>query len=293
MAKEKILILGATGMIGNTIFRVLSQNKKFDVLGTSRENTKKDLISGIYIENIDSIIRVIAETKPTIVLNCVGLIKQMPNADDLATATYMNSLFPHRLAHLLSISNIRMVHFSTDCVFSGEKGNYLEPDLADATDIYGKTKYLGEVINYKNCLTIRTSCIGHELQEYCGLVEWFLTQKTSVWGFKKAIYSGIPTVELAEILSKIVIPNHKLNGLYQISAEPISKYDLLNLIAKEYNKKIDIKVATVNQEKTTVDRSLNSTKFRKKTGYNPQSWPDLIKKMHQDYKSNPIYRKYR
>lgn len=289
MTKEKILILGATGMIGNVLFRVLSQDKRFDVFGTTRKVGRKDLISGINIENMDNIIRVIAEIQPTTVLNCVGLIKQMPNADDAAAAIYMNALFPHRLAHLLSISNIRMIHFSTDCVFLGDKGNYLETDMADANDTYGKTKYLGEVINYKNCLTLRTSCTGHELQEYLGLVEWFLMQRGSVWGFRKAIYSGIPTVELAEILSKIVIPNRKLNGLYQVSSNPISKYDLLNLITKEYNKKIEIK----SEEKTAIDRSLNSTKFRKKTGYNPPSWPALIKKMHQDYKTNPLYRKYR
>lgn len=286
MAKEKILILGATGMIGNVLFRKLSQNKKFEVFGTTRKSNREDLISGINIEDMDSIVRILEDIQPTTVLNCVGLIKQMPNANDAATAIYMNALFPHRLAHLLSISNIRMIHFSTDCVFLGSKGSYLESNIGDADDIYGKTKYLGEVINYKNCLTLRTSCIGHELQGYHGLVEWFLTQKSSIWGFKGAIYTGIPTVELAEILSKIIIPNRKLNGLYQISSDPISKYDLLNLITKEYNKKIDIKV----EEKTMIDRSLNSTKFRKKTGYNPPRWPILIKKMYQDYKTNQLYR---
>jgi len=297
MATTKILILGATGMIGNTLFRKLSQNRKFDVFGTVPDDTQEKLIIPRYkakifnqvkIENFDSVIRVVEETKPDIVINCVGLIKQMPNANDAPVAIYMNALFPHRLAHLLHLANIRMIHLSTDCVFSGIKGNYLENDLSDATDIYGKTKYLGEVTNFKNCLTLRTSCFGHELQNYKGIVEWFLTQGKSTWGYRKAIYSGIPTVELAEILVKIVIPNRKLYGLYHVSADPISKNDLLNIIAKEYRKKIEIKV----DDKEVVDRSLNSNRFRKKTGYNPPHWPVLVKKMHQDYLSSHIYRRY-
>lgn len=298
MAQTKILILGATGMIGNVLFRKLSQNRQFSVFGTVPEETQEKLlenkydqkiISHINIENLDSIIRVISEIKPVVVLNCVGLIKQMPNANDAAKAIYMNALFPHRLAHLLSLADIRLIHFSTDCVFSGQKGNYLEKDIGDVDDIYGKTKFLGEVVSYKNCLTIRTSCIGHELQGYHSLMEWFLTQGKSAWGYSRAIYSGIPTIELAEILAKIVIPNPSLNGLYHVSSAPISKYELLKLVAKIYQKKINIKI----DEKTVIDRSLNSDKFRKKTGYNPPSWPILIKKMHQDYISNPLYRKYK
>lgn len=289
MTKERILILGATGMIGNVLFRKLSQNKKYVVFGTTRGNNREDLINGVNIEDIDSVIRVISETKPTTVFNCIGLIKQMPNANDPTIAIYMNSLYPHRLAYILSLSNIRLIHFSTDCVFSGEKGNYKETDLSDATDIYGKTKYLGETVTYKNCLTLRTSCIGHELQNYHGLIEWFLTQRKSVWGYEGAIYSGIPTVELAEILIKFVIPNRKLNGLYQISSTPISKYDLLKLVAKIYGKNIKIN----NEKSVIIDRSLDSNKFSKKTGYRTPAWEVLIKKMHQDYLSNSQYKKYK
>jgi len=297
MAQTKILILGATGMIGNVLFRKLSENRSFEVSGTVPNDTQEKLLENKYkekifnhveIENFDSIIGVIEIVKPDIVINCVGLIKQMPNANDVATAVYMNALFPHRLAHLLNAANIRLIHLSTDCVFSGEKGNYLETDLSDATDIYGKTKFLGEVLDLKNCLTIRTSCIGHELQNYKQLVEWFLSQKENTKGYTKAIYSGVPTVELAEILTKIVIPNRKLFGLYHISVDPISKNDLLNIMAKEYKKKINIKP----DDSEVVNRSLNSDRFRRKTGYGPPNWKVLVRKMHRDYVSNKVYRKY-
>jgi len=284
-------------MIGNTLFRKLSQSRKYEVFGTVPNETqekliaekyKKQIFNHIEIENFDSVIRVVEVARPSIVINCVGLIKQMSNANDLPVAIYMNALFPHRLAHLLSAANVRLIHLSTDCVFSGITGYYYEKDLTDATDTYGKTKFLGEVTNYKNCLTLRTSCIGHELQGYKGIVEWFLSQSGSTWGYRKAIYSGVPTVELAEILTKFIIPNHQLSGLYHVSAEPINKNDLLNLIAKEYKKKIKIKP----DDKEVVDRSINSDRFRKKTGYKPPTWNALIKKMHKDYASSHIYRKY-
>jgi len=169
----------------------------------------------------------------------------------------------------------RLIHISTDCVYSGAKGNYMESDPADCEDIYGRSKLLGEV-DYPHAITLRTSTIGHELQSMHGLLDWFLCQKKQCNGYTRAIFSGLPTIVLAQIIRDIVIPNTILTGLYHISAEPISKYELLKLIADEYGKTIDI----IKDEKFTIDRSLNSNRFQNATGFKSASWPDLIKLMH-------------
>lgn len=290
MKKKTVLVLGATGMIGNVLFGELSKQKNLQVFGTEKDSSQgqKYIISNVDVLNLDSLIKTFSMVKPEIVLNCVGIIKQLSASFDAALSIELNALFPHRLAELSRAANARMIHFSTDCVFSGQKGSYLESDLSDAEDIYGKTKFLGEVINLPHCLTLRTSCIGHEIQGYHGLVEWFLTQERRANGYTGAIYSGVPTVELAKILAEIVIPNRKLSGLYHVSSEPITKYDLLTMVAKKYSKKIEI----VPDDSVQIDRTLNSSKFRRKTGYSPPSWKVLVEKMHKHYFSSPLYRKY-
>jgi len=171
-----------------------------------------------------------------------------------------------------------MIHISTDGVFDGKRGGHTERDEVNISDVYGMSKFLGEV-NYPHCLTLRTSIIGHELKGKRGLVEWFLSQKKDVRGYTKAIYSGLPTIELAEIISDYILPNDNLAGIYHVSSEPISKYDLLCLIADRYVKKIEIKPS----DKVAIDRSLDSSIFRSLTGYTPPSWPELINKMYLDY----------
>lgn len=297
MIKKKILVIGATGMLGNAQMTELSKYKNFDVFGTVRyfEEAKKYLPAkllkkiqpNVEVENIDSLIKVFDWVKPDVVINCVGLIKQSKNASDIALDISMNSLFPYRLAHLCAIAGSRLIHISTDCVFSGKKGLYRESDLADAEDIYGRTKYLGEVA-LPNCLTIRTSIIGHGLENHISLIDWFLSQKGQIKGYTKVIYSGFPTVEIARIIAEYIIPNENLFGLYHVSAEPIAKYDLLNLVAKIYHKKIIIKPF----DQFILDRSLDSTKFRKITSYQPPSWERLVKKMYSYYKSNPNFIKF-
>lgn len=286
----KVLIVGATGLLGNALFIELAKYKNLTVFGTTRtdEGVKflpKDSLNKIIpytdIENHEGLIRVLAQIKPDVVVNCVGLIKQVMSKDDTAQAIATNALFPHRLAILCKATNARLIHFSTDCVFSGAKGNYDEIDASDAEDIYGKTKFLGE-LPYNHCVTVRTSFIGHGLENHVELVDWFLDQKDSTKGFTKVIYSGLPTVEHARIIAKYIIPNKHLKGLYHVSADPITKYDLLKLIAKVYGKKIEIKPFS----EIVNDRSLKSDRFRKITGYQPPKWPILIKKMHQYYKKN-------
>jgi len=209
------------------------------------------------------------------VVNCVGLIKQLADAENPLLEIPINAVLPHRLARLCEFSGARLVHISTDCVYSGKKGRYTEADLPDANDVYGQSKALGEVI-YPHTITLRTSIIGHELQGNQSLLNWFLSQEGSCNGFRRAIFSGLPTVEFAQVIRDVVIPHAELSGLYHIAAQPINKYDLLKLIAEVYGKSIDI----VPDDNLVIDRSLNADRFRLATGYTAPEWSDLIKLMY-------------
>jgi dTDP-4-dehydrorhamnose reductase len=211
-----------------------------------------------------------------VVINCIGLIKQIKNADDPLVAIPINSLLPHRLAQLCGVTGARLVHMSTDCVFFGDRGMYTEADISDAKDLYGRSKYLGEV-DYPNAVTLRTSIIGHELNGTNSLVGWFLAQHGSVKGFRRAIFSGLPAFELARIIRDYVIPDPDLHGVYHVSADPINKFDLLNLISNVYGKKIDI----TPDDNFIINRSLDSTRFREATGYQPKPWPELVRQMRE------------
>ncbi|MEB1142868.1 SDR family oxidoreductase [Citrobacter freundii] len=284
--RKKILIVGANGMLGSSLLRYFSSIGGYEVLGTTRnivvaEQLEQKLNVKI-IDNVDAtdfkrLESVVEEHKPNIVLNCVGIIKQLDAAKNNILSIEINSLLPHKLAQLCSVHNAKLIHFSTDCIFKGTKGNYVEDDESDAIDLYGKSKFLGEV-GYDGHLTLRTSIIGHELESNHSLVDWFLSQKNSVTGFTNAIFSGLPTCYMAEVIHKYVLPNN-LSGLFHLSVDPISKYDLLNIIKKVYGKNIDIKPA----DDFRIDRSLNSTLFRNKTNFSPESWTKLIEKMNDEY----------
>ena len=279
----KILILGVTGMLGNSIFRFLSSDKKFDIFATARNNSARSyfskdlsdkLITNVDVENHDSLVEVFNQTKPDIVINCIGLVKQLADANDPLKALPINSLLPHRLANLCKLANSRLIHISTDCVFSGKKGNYKESDFSDCYDLYGRSKFLGEV-DYPHAITLRTSIIGHELAGNRSLINWFLSAEGSVKGFEKAIYSGFPTIELARIIMDFVLPNKELHGLYHVASKPINKLELLKLVAEIYNKEIDI----IPSDELVIDRSLDSTRFNEVTGYTPPEWRELVKRM--------------
>ncbi len=287
----KVLILGVTGMLGSTVFRMLQQDKSIRVYGTLRNVSGTDyfpvasqtsLLANVDVLDNDSLIAVMTAIKPDLVINCIGLIKQYADVNDPLIALPINAMFPHRLANLCLLTNARLIHISTDCVFSGRKGMYTEDDVSDAEDLYGKSKYIGELHDLPHAVTLRTSIIGHELNSNTSLVDWFLSQTGQVKGYKKAIFSGLSTIELAKVIRDFVIPNVNLHGLHHISVEPIDKYSLLNLIADVYGKKIDIEA----DEKIQIDRSLDSTKFRQATGYVPPSWPQLIEKMHHVHEEN-------
>lgn len=289
---RKVLILGGSGMLGHTLFRYLSEDSRLDVFATVRSlkalsewlpaEQMKKVYRDVDVLHFDTLVAVFAEVKPDLVVNCIGIIKQVPAAQDpLATIT-ANALLPHRIALLCGAAGARMIHVSTDCVFDGEKGSYTESDFSNATDLYGRTKYLGEVV-YPHCVTLRTSIIGHELKGKHGLVEWFLNQEGKVRGFRNVIFSGFPTLELSRIICDYVIPDQEMTGLYHVSSNPISKYELLQHINVQYGKKIEIDPV----DRFQVDRSLDSSRFRTRTGYNPPPWTELVRGMHQDYLQGP------
>jgi len=280
----KILVFGSSGMIGSAVFRVLSVQSDWQVWGTLRaerdrrffSNTQGDLLlTGVDVEKSESLIRIFARVKPDVVVNCIGLTKHHKESDDPQLALPLNALLPHRMADLCALAGARLIHVSTDCVFAGTKGKYTEVDVPDATDVYGRSKHLGEV-DYPHAITLRTSTIGHELQSAYGLLEWFLAQSGRCKGFKRAIFSGLPNVEFARVIRDVVIPRPDLRGLYHVGADAIDKYQLLTLLAKEYKKQIDI----VADDHFEIDRSLSSARFSAATGYKSAPWPELIRLMH-------------
>lgn len=285
MKKQKILVLGASGMLGNAVFRYFAEQTEHNVIGIVRsagsarllpENLQDWVALGGNLEDSDSLVSVFDNHRPTVVINCVGLVKQLGDANNPLAAIPVNAMLPHRLAGLCALVGARLLHLSTDCVFSGNTGMYREDDVADAQDVYGRTKLLGEV-DYPHALTLRTSIIGHELSSSRSLVCWFLSQQETVRGFSRAIFSGLPTVEIARVIDKYVLERPELHGLYHLSAEPIDKFRLLQLVATAYGKDIEI----VEDQALDIDRSLDSTRFRSATGYDPEPWPDLIRRMHQ------------
>lgn len=281
--QRRVLVLGATGMLGNAVLRYFAIRSSHVIGGTVRSlasasrlpaNLRERLIPGVDIENFDSIAKAFAAFQPDLVINCIGLIKQLADVEDPLVAIPVNSLLPHRLARLCAVAGARLIHISTDCVFSGSKGNYLESDVSDARDLYGRSKYLGEV-DYPNAVTLRTSIIGHELGSAHGLVGWFLAQQGGVKGYTKAIFSGLPTVELARVMHDFVLPDATLRGVYHVSVDAIDKYSLLRLVADIYGKDI----AITPDAALVIDRSLDSSRFRAATGYSPPKWDALVTAM--------------
>lgn len=238
----------------------------------------KYTVSDIDVSDIDKVAQVITTVQPDVTINCIGIIKQLPTAKDPIVALRINSLFPHELANICRAANCRLIHISTDCVFSGKKGSYTEDDSSDATDLYGRSKLLGEV-HQAGCLTLRTSIIGRELHTTSGLAEWFMSNRGGkVKGYKNAIYSGFTSFVLAEIIADVIEKYPELWGLYQVSSEPIDKYSLLCLIRDSFG--LDIEIEPDYEVK--IDRSLDSSKFRSATGFKPPKWEQMINGMASD-----------
>lgn len=271
-------------MLGNAVYRFLSSRSDHTVYGTVRSlqglpgtgfEHGAGIINGVDVADLDSVVAAFVRARPSVVINCVGVIKQLAQGSDPLHVIPINSLLPHRLARLCAAAGSRLVHISTDCVFSGKTGGYRESDAADADDLYGRSKYLGEV-SQDDSITLRTSIIGHELRSAHGLVDWFLAQEGPVQGFTRAVFSGLPTVALAEVIRDRVLADSSLSGLYHVSSAPISKHDLLRIVAEVYGRTTVI----VPDNRLVIDRSLDSTRFRSRTGYHPADWPTLVRQMH-------------
>lgn len=281
----KILILGASGMLGSTLHQIFSNDTKFEVWGSIRGIHENSFVGSLSGTNILSscdflqqgkLVSVMDKVNPQVVINCVGLMKQKPDSYDALQSAMINSLFPRQLAEVCERKNARLIHISTDCVFSGEKGMYTELDEPDASDVYGKTKRRGELADSHSALTLRTSMIGHELAGHKSLLDWFIAQEGAVPGFSKAIFSGLTTVELAKVIKKIILFYPALSGLYHLSSKPIDRYSLLNLIAKIYKKDI----AIVEDKNLVIDRSLNSKKLKTLIDYRSPSWEKMLTELY-------------
>ena len=282
----RVLILGVTGMLGNAVHACFMQDCEYEVWGTMRSDNGKrhfpeaaqaNLVCGVDVLDLDALTSLMLRIKPHIVINCVGLIKQLADANDPLTVLPLNSILPHRLSKLCALAGARFVHISTDCVFPGRKGNYIESDVSDAEDLYGKSKFIGEIHDAPHAITLRTSIIGHELNSNNALIEWFLSQEREVKGYSKAIFSGLPTIELARVIKNYVLPNEELHGLYDLAARPIDKLALLKLVAEVYKKDIVIHP----DDAVRIDRSLNPLRFNQASGYLAPEWPALIKLMRK------------
>jgi dTDP-4-dehydrorhamnose reductase len=285
----KIVILGGTGMLGHKLFQKLATAFPDTICTISQRVEDESVariplfqsgrtiggIDAIQFERLSSLLRNI---RPDFIINCIGVIKQRPDASSCIPAIAINSLLPHQLAALCSEWNGRLIHFSTDCVFSGRRGMYKESDSSDAQDLYGRSKFLGETVA-KNALTLRTSIIGRELARHRSLLDWFLSNiGGEVHGYRKSIYSGVTTNHLAEVVLDIVLHHPHLNGLYQVASRPISKCELLLLLKNAYA--LDVSICPVDGEEA--DRSMDGTKLRAAIGYACPPWSALVEQLAQD-----------
>lgn len=275
----RILILGGDGMMGHRLFAQLRERHHVRV--TLRAPLPSYARLGLFdatnaFENVDvrsleRLTEIMTTFRPDAVVNCVGIIKQRDAANDVVASLQVNALLPHRLASLCALAGSRLVHLSTDCVFSGTRGRYLESDPADAQDVYGRTKHLGEV-SQSHCLTLRTSIVGFELRRGGSLLEWFLAQTGPVKGFRRAIFSGLTTNALSRIVQSILVDHPAASGLYQVASEPIDKYTLLKLFRDALAPGIEI----VPDDALVIDRSLDPGLFRSRFGYEAPSWPAMV-----------------
>jgi len=282
----RVLILGATGMLGHKVWQVLRE--RHDVHAAARGDwtawARYGLFEadrfhgGLEAGNPDSLLQILGAIRPDVVVNCVGIVKQVAAATDPLASFTVNALFPHRVAAACQVADARLIHISTDCVFSGGKGGYTEADVPDAEDLYGRSKLLGEVSG-PGCLTLRTSIIGRELSRQSGLLEWFLANRRGkVQGYTNAVFSGFTTQALGGLLAWVIEDQPALAGLYHVASEPISKYVLLKKIAKALG--LDTVIEPYAEYRC--DRSLDASRFQTATGWTPPSWDAMIEALAAD-----------
>lgn len=286
MSAPRILVVGASGMLGHEAIRVLSPH--FEVWGACRNPEAlpglgvpaERLLGGLDAASMDAAYELIGRVRPDVVINAVGIVKQRPDAKAAIPSIAINSLWPHILADACARHGARLVHVSTDCVFSGARGNYVESDVPDATDLYGRSKLLGEVTDCDNVVTLRTSIIGWQLGMPTGLVGWFAAHRSEhLDGFAKAVFSGLTTRALTEVIRDVVLPDATLSGLWHVSAAPIDKYTLLTRLAEHLGWTVDL----TPSDELVIDRSLDSTLFRERTGWTPPSWDAMLQTLAAEF----------
>ncbi len=282
--KKKVLVLGSTGMLGHQVVNYLSQFDAFEIVDISFRNKLRSQTIILNVTNKKFFEETVIRISPDYIVNCIGIL--IKGSSDVENAIYINAYLPHQLVRLADSMEAKLVHISTDCVFFGDKGGYIESDEKDGKDIYAKTKSLGEIIDKKH-LTLRTSIIGPEIKEHGeGLFHWFMMQRGIVNGFTKAIWSGVSTLELAKVV-KLAIENN-ITGLYHVTNNKhINKYELLKLF-KKYTKK-EIEILPIDGK--AVDKSFIDT--RKELNYNMPSYENMVKDMIDFIKNNPdLYSQY-
>lgn len=289
-SKKKLLILGATGMAGHVAYIFLNETGKYDIATVCHSGKIEPNSYELDIYDTDKLIQIIEKEKPDAVINCIGILIKGSKANP-ANAIYINSYFPHKLSEITHsvLENSRVIHISTDCVFSGKEGGYKDSDIKNALDTYGMTKNLGELINNKD-LTLRTSIIGPELKKNGeGLMHWVFSQKTAgeLNGWQKSFWGGVTTFELAKVMDAVL--DSDIKGLYQISNdESISKYDLVSIIVNEF--KLPIKVNAI--EGTICDKSIFNS-VRSDFSYKVPSYKDMISEIHSFMDSHKsLYTQY-
>ncbi len=289
----KIVVLGAGGMLGRRLLQLLP-TFGHEVVGTVRAEVDgrrtsggadaARIVGGVSAESEDAVQRVLDDERPDVVVNCIGVVKQLASAKDPLVSIPINALFPHRLAEQCGKRDARMIHFSTDCVFSGKAGPYTEASPPDPEDLYGRTKLIGEV-NTPGSLTLRTSIIGHEPGDGTGLVSWVLRNKGGrVAGFARALYTGVTTDYMARAVDRLMTAFPDLSGVWHLSADAISKYDLICLMNEVYGLGL-----TVDRDESFVcDRRLDSSMLRRRTGITPPSWQAMLEEMHTHYEQSQV-----
>lgn len=278
----RFLILGGDGMLGHQLYRRLraahevkvTLRQDFAAYRNYRLFEPDHAYTGVDVRRMETLLDVFAAFRPTVVVNAVGIVKQRPDAGDSTLNVEINALLPHRLALLCRATCARLIHLSTDCVFSGRKGQYRETDVPDAEDLYDRSKLLGEVLQ-DHCMTLRTSLIGPELKRKTSLLEWFLAQRGTVNGYRNAIFSGFTTLEMSRIIERLALEFPNGHGLYNVSSAPISKHDLLLLIKRKFNLGVEV----VPDDALKCDRSLDSSRFRAEFGYTPPTWDQMIEEL--------------
>ncbi|VAX08693.1 Probable dTDP-4-dehydrorhamnose reductase [hydrothermal vent metagenome] len=281
----RILILGGDGMLGHQLLS--SWQGRHTVAVTLRQSlshyvrynlfNQENSIADVDVREFSKLAQVVEDFRPDAVINSVGIIKQRDDTNDAVQSIEINALLPHKLAVLCEKIEVRLVHLSTDCVFSGSKGLYREDDLPDARDLYGRSKLLGEVAT-DGAITLRSSIIGLELSRNKSLVEWFLAQQGIIWGFRRAIYSGVTTLEMARIIEHLLTQHPNLSGVWQVASQPINKYELLSGLLKRLPE-LDIEIEA--DDSFACDRSLDGSHFQQETGYEISGWPLMLDELAQ------------